>query len=368
MKKTLSLLLALVLLFALCACGKQSPAPAAPAQNPAPAQDAPAAAPAAAPAEEKVEYPKMTIIIAHSAPADDSRNLGALAIEKYLEEKSGGNIQVDVYPAGQLGDSISLAESCQNGSIQIAILPPANLVNFQPLLGVLDVPYFLPGNLEDARKVMDGPAGDALLETLRDVDLVGLDWWDSQFKQFSANVTLRSTADFKGLKFRVMPSDVLLQMIKSLGGSAVTFDYSEVFNGLQTGAIDGQEASLASIYNMKFHEVQKYITITNHIKSEYTIFGCESWYDSLDDMTKQLLAEAVAEGGKVNNEEKAKAETDARAAIEADGCQFVELSAEEIQGLSDAARQDCLDLYLGKNGEAGAKLVELFNEEIAKLG
>lgn len=365
MKKTLALILALVMVLALCACGNQAAPTPAPAAPEAPAPEAEGNEPAAA---ETPEYPKMTIILAHAAPVDDSRHLGALAIEQYLEEKSGGNIQVDVYPASQLGDVNSMTESCQNGSAQMVILPPANLVGFQPLLGVLDVPYFLPGNLDDARIVMDGPAGDALLECLRDVNMVGLDWWDSQFKEFTSNVPLHSTADFKGLKFRVMPSEVLLQMIKSLGGSAVTFDYSEVFNGLQTGAIDGQEASLASIYNMKFHEVQKYVTMTNHIKSEYLLFANKDWYDGLDDATRQLLTEAVAEGGKVNNEEKAKAELAAREAIEADGCQFVELTDEEIQGLSDAARQDCLDLYLAKNGDAGAALVQIFNDEIAKLG
>lgn len=312
-------------------------------------------------------YTEMNIILSHASPIDDARHIGALAFKELIETESGGKITVDVYPSGQLGDARSTVEAVQNGAIHICLQPPANVIGFNPLMAVLDIPYFLPGNMEDARKVIDGKAGDALLATMDNYGMKGLDFWDSQFKVFSANKPLRSTSDFKGLKFRVMASDILIKMIEALGGSALTFDYSEVFSALQTGSIDGQEASAASIYNMKFHEVQDYVSITNHIKSEILVFANKAWYDGLNDDTKSLIEKGLVAGCEANNKAKAELENEAIELIKQSGTQVVELTDEEIKSLSDAAREPCLQLFLERNGEEGRSIVDIFNESIAEL-
>lgn len=308
----------------------------------------------------------MSMRIAHAAPTTDPRHLGALEIKKVLERESKGKIKVDVFPAGQIGGDRDLIEAAQSAGIQIVILPTAFMGGFQPLMTLLDVPYLFPQDPIPARKVIDGPAGDTLLKTLDSVRLVGLDFWESAYKHFSANKPLRTLEDFKGLKFRVMPSDMLITMIKAFGGSAVTFPYSEVYTALQTGSIDGQEASLTSIYNMKFHEVQKFITKTYHIKSEFLIMGSKIWFDGLNEETRALVRKAVNEGAKVNEAAKKEEEEKSAALIQKAGTKIVELAPAAIKKFQEATFQPCLNVYLKKNGDRGQKLVDLINQEIAK--
>jgi C4-dicarboxylate-binding protein DctP len=308
----------------------------------------------------------MSVRIGHAAPTTDPRHLGAVEIKRVLEAESKGMIKVDVFPAGQIGGDRDLIEAAQAGGVQVVIFPAAFLGGFQPLTSLLDVPYLFSQDSKLARKVIDGPAGDALLKTLDSVRLVGFDFWESAYKHFSANKPLRTLADFKGLKFRVMPSDMLLTMIKCFGGSAVTFPYSEVYTGLQTGSIDGQEASLTSIYNMKFHEVQKFITMTYHIKSEFLVMGSKVWFDGLNDETRALVRKAVNDGAMVNAVAKKEEEEKSAGLIQKAGTKIIELTPAEIKKFQEATFQPCLDVYLKKNGDRGQKLVDLFKQEIAK--
>lgn len=318
-------------------------------------------------AAAETEYKEMSMIVAHQAPVDDPRHLGAMEIKRIIEEESGGKITVDVFPAGQVGGGREMVEAAQGGALQIVIIPPAYMGGFQSLLTLLDVPYLLPSNPQKAREVIDGPAGQTLLKTLDEVNMVGLDLWDSAYKQFTANKPLRTIDDFKGLKFRVMPSDILLKMIEALGGNAVTFDYSEVFTALQTGAVDGQEASCTSIYNMKFHEVQDYLMMTYHIKSEFLVLGSKTWFDSLDEATQDLVRRAVKAGGDVSDKSKAVQEEEKTKLIVEERTIRIDLTDEEIEGLREATLQPCLDIYIKTNGDRGQQMVDLFMQEMEKV-
>lgn len=313
-------------------------------------------------------YDEITIIFAHSAPVGDARHLGALAFEKYVEETSGGKVQVDIFPGGQLGDTRSIVEATQTGGIQICMMPPSNVAGFNPMLAITDVPYLFPSDLEEAKKIVKGPAGDAILETMRDYDMVGLSLWVDLYKAFTANKPLLSPEDISGLKFRVMNSPVLIKMIESWGGSALTIDYGETFTALQTGSIDGQEAGVgAGIYNMKFYEVQDYMMLTNHILGLQMLFGNESWFDSLSPDTQKLIKDGAEEGYKAHFEQRLKNEEIALKAIEEHGTKILQLTDEQINVLSDSAKQSCLDYYVQTNGDKGKALVDIINEEISKI-
>jgi len=313
-------------------------------------------------------YDEMTIIFAHSAPVGDARHAGALAFEKYVEETSGGKVQVDIYPGGQLGDTRSIVEATQTGGIHISMMPPSNIAGFNPLLAIADVPYLFPGDLDKATQVVKGRAGQALLDTMRDYDLVGLSLWIDLYKAFTANKPLLSPDDMKGLKFRVMNSPVLIKMIESWGGTGLTIDYGETFTALQTGAIDGQEAGVgAGIYNMKFYEVQDYMMLSNHILGMQMVFANEAWFDGLSADTQKLILDGVEEGYRVHREERMKTEEMAMKAIEEHGTKIIKLTEEQMQTLADAAKQPCIDYYVETNGEKGQALVDIFEEELAKV-
>lgn len=359
MKKVLSVFLSVAMIISLVACGSSGDT----AQS-----EGGGTSVAEAGVDSSYEYPEMTIIIAHSGATTDARQNGAEAIKEYIETESGGNITVDVYPAGQLGDSNTIIETVQNGGIQMCIQPPSNVVAFDPLLGILDVPYFFPTDLEKAREVFNGDAAQMLLDTMRDYDMVGLGYWPEMFKAFTSNKELRKPEDFVGLKFRVMASPVLIEMIEALGGTALTIDYQETFTALQTGAIDGQEAGIgAGIYNMKFYEVQNYMELTNHILPSQLIFASESWFDGLDEQCQQLVLDAVNVAGNDSFQVARSAiEEEALAAI-GEQCEIIELTEDELAAMADACRQPCLDLFIADNGEAGQEILDAFNADIAAL-
>ena len=313
-------------------------------------------------------YPNMKIMLAHSGAVTDARHEMALGFEEYVEEKSGGKVQVEVYPANQLGDSRVAIEAVQQGGIQVTIAPPPSASQFIPTLSVMDTPYLFPTDLEKALAVVNGPFGQALLDSCHEYNIHGLTLLPDLYSAFIATRPLRSADDFKGKKFRVMASKVSIKMIESWGASALFLDYAEAFNALQTGVVDGLAAGIgAGIYNMKFYEVAKNLILTKHVLSTQVVFCNKPWYDALDEGTRQLVDDGVAHGKgraqakRIADEEKAlKAMTDY-------GTEIIELPDDVLKDLSDLARQPCIDLYLEVAGEKGRELVELVNAEIARV-
>lgn len=313
------------------------------------------------------DYKPMTIKISHGAPTGDPRHIGALKMKEVIEKESGGKIKVDIYPSQQLGSGRETLEAGQGGAIEINIAPSPFLGGFQPLITVMDVPYFLPDDSAAARKIIQGPAGQALLKSLEKANFVGLGFWDSAYKHFTCNRAATKPSDFEGLKFRVMPSKILMTMIKSLGASAITFPYTEVYTALQTGAIDGIEGSLTSIYNMKFYEAQKYVIKTYHIKSEFLILASKVWFDKLSPKAQKLMYRATREASDVEAPYKAEQEKKAAGLIEKGGTKILSLTPAQLQKFKDTMQPPCLEVFLKTNGEKGKAIVELFKKEMAKL-
>lgn len=317
---------------------------------------------------EESDYEETTIIFAHSAPVTDARHIGVLAFKDYVEETSGGKIKVDVYPGGQLGDTRAICEATQTGGIHISLMPPSNVAGFNPLLAIADVPYLFPGDLEKAREVVKGPAGQALLDTMKDYDMVGLAFLPDLYKAFTANKPILSPADLKGMKLRVMQSPILIKMMEAWGATGLTIDYGETFTALQTGAIDAQEAGVgAGIYNMKFYEVQDYMMLSNHILGIQMIFGNKEWFEGLNSATQKLVYDGCAAAYDAHREARMETEEKAMKAIEEHGTKIIELTEEQMQSLSDAAKQPCIDYFVETNGAKGQALVDIFVEELNKL-
>lgn len=313
-------------------------------------------------------YPKIKIMLAHSGAVTDARNELALGFEEYIEEKSGGNIQVEVYPANQLGDSRVVIEAVQQGGLQVTIAPPASASQFIPTLGLMDTPYLFPTDLAKAQAILQGPFGQALLDSCEKYNIHGLTLLPDMYSAFIANKPLRTPNDFQGQKFRVMASKVSVKMIESWGASAMFLDYQETFTALQTGVVDGLAAGIgAGIYNMKFYEVVKHLMLTNHVLSTQVVFCNKPWYDGLDEATRQLVDEGIAHGAERATVKRVADEEKALKAIADSGVEIIQLTNDEMQALSDLARQPCIDLFLEVAGEKGRELVDLANGEIAKV-
>src|SRR6201985_1293828 len=200
----------------------------------------------------------------HVVAADTPKGKAADKFAELAEKYTNGRVKVEVYPNSTLYKDKEELEAMQLGAVQM--LAPSNS-KFGPIgikeFEAFDLPYILP-NIAALRKGTDGPIGQRLLKLLDLEGMTGLAYWDNGFKEMSANKPLRMPEDYKGLKFRIQSSKVLEAQFRALGAIPQVMAFSEVYQALQTGVVDGQENTPSNMFTQKFHEVQKYTTLTNH--------------------------------------------------------------------------------------------------------
>src|SRR4029078_10494261 len=207
----------------------------------------------------------------------------------------------------------------QLGAVQM--LAPSNS-KFGPIgvkeFEVFDLPYILP-DLKTLRKVTDGPLGAKLLKLLDSNGMTVLAYWDNGFKQMSANKKLVSPADYKGLKFRIQSSKVLEAQFRSLGSIRQVMTFSEVYQALQTGVVDGQENTWSNIYTQKMHEVQKYMINTNHGYIGYVVVVKKKFWAGISADIRAQCEKAMKEATEYGNGQSAKENEDALVDIKKSG-------------------------------------------------
>jgi C4-dicarboxylate-binding protein DctP len=214
----------------------------------------------------------------------------------------------------------------------VHMLAPS-LAKFGPLgvreFEVFDLPYIFD-NFEELHKVTEGPVGAALFKKLESKGITGLAYWDNGFKVMSANKPIRVPADYKGLKMRIQSSKVLGDEIKALGAIPQVMAFSEVYQALQTGVVDGTENPHSNLYTQKMNEVQKHITITDHGYIGYAVVVNKKFWDGLPADIRGQLTQAIADATKFTNEDALKDNEGALAKVKATGkTEILTLSKEE---------------------------------------
>lgn len=288
--------------------------------------------------------PAMAEINEHTIKFAAANNKGhpqVTGMEKFAElvkEKSGGKIDVKLFPGGVLGGDVQTVSALQGGVIEMTVLNAGILASNVKQFGAVDLP-FLFNSGEEADKVMDGPFGTSLIELLPDTGLVGLAYWELGFRNLTNNRhPVTKLEDISGLKIRTIQSPIPIELFNALGANAVPLPYTELYTALETGTVDGQENPAANILNAKFYEVQKYMTITRHQYNPQIVLISKKFWDGLNDEEKAVLQSAATEARdyqrKVSRELDAKAIED----IKATGMQVDELSPEETQKLRDAVK------------------------------
>ena len=246
----------------------------------------------AAPAEAQTP---IVIKFSHVVAPNTPKGKGADKFKELAEKYTNGKVKVEVYPNSTLYKDKEELEALQLGAVQM--LAPSNS-KFGPIgikeFEVFDLPFVIP-NLAALRKVTEGPMGKKMLKLLDPKGMVGLAYWDNGFKQMSANKPLRVPADYKGLKFRIQSSKVLEAQFRALGAIPQVMAFSEVYQALQTGVVDGQENTPSNMYTQKMHEVQKYTTLTNHGYIGYVVVVNKKFWDGLPADIRGELEKAMAE-------------------------------------------------------------------------
>lgn len=299
----------------------------------------------------------------HVVASDTPKGKAADKFKELAEKYTGGKVKVEVYPNSTLYKDKEELEALQLGAVQM--LAPSNS-KFGPIgikeFEVFDLPYILP-DLKSLRKVTDGPLGAQLLKKLDSKGMTGLAYWDNGFKQMSANKKLVAPADYKGLKFRIQSSKVLEAQFRALGSIPQVMAFSDVYQALQTGVVDGQENTWSNIYTQKMHEVQKYATVTNHGYIGYVVVVNKKFWDGLPADIREQLSKAMKEATDYGNNQSAKENDDAFEAIKKAGkTEIISLSPEQ----DEAMRKAMLPVYKDVASRVGQPLIDEFLKETGR--
>src|SRR5476649_500234 len=304
----------------------------------------------------------IVIKFSHVVAADTPKGKGAVKFQELAEKYTNGKVKIEVYHNSTLYKDKEELEALQIGAVQM--LAPSNS-KFGPIgikeFEVFDLPYIIP-NLAALRKVTDGPIGQRLLKLLDSKGMTGLAYWDNGFKQMTANKPLHVPADYKGLKFRIQSSKVLEAQFRALGAVPQVTAFSEVYQSLQTGVVDGQENTASNIYTQKMHEVQKYLMMTNHGYIGYVVVVNKTFWDGLPADIRTELEKAMKEATLFANESSEKENAQALEEIKKEGkTQFIIPTAEENVQMRKAMEP----IYAEMGARVGKSLID---EVIATAG
>jgi C4-dicarboxylate-binding protein DctP len=218
----------------------------------------------------------------------------AQRFKELAEERFPGRVRVEVYPSAQLMEDTESIEALAFGEVQMIATSVSLYDRLTQKFQVFDLPFLFP-NLEAVERFQASPAGRDLLTTLSEQGILGLQFWHNGMKQFSGPRPLIEPDDARGLKFRVMESDILQAEIEAIGGSPQKMAFGEVFQALQTGTVDAQENTWSNIYSSKFYEVQPYITQSNHGYIGYYLAVNAGFWQSLPADLRTGLEATLAE-------------------------------------------------------------------------
>ena len=237
----------------------------------------------------------IVIKFSHVVAPDTPKGKGALRFKELAEQRTNGRVKVEVYPNSQLYKDKEEMEALQLGAVQM--LAPS-LAKFGPLgvkeFEVFDLPFIFD-DYADLHMVTQGPVGKLLMSKLDAKGIKGLAFWDNGFKSFSANTPIRTPADLKGKKMRIQSSKVLEEQMRALGALPQVIPFSEVYQSLQTGVVDGTENPISNVYTQKMHEVQKFLSLTRHGYLGYAVIVNKPFWDGLPADIRTQLERAMKE-------------------------------------------------------------------------
>ncbi|QJD89740.1 TRAP transporter substrate-binding protein [Duganella dendranthematis] len=310
-------------------------------------------------------YAQAPIVIkfSHVVATDTPKGQAAERFKQLAEKATNGRVKVEVYPNSQLYKDKEELEALQLGAVQM--LAPS-LAKFGPLgvkeFEAFDLPYIFPSKTA-LYNVTEGEIGKSLLKKLEPKGITGLAFWDNGFKVMSANKPLRNPSDFKGLKMRIQSSKVLDAQMRALGANPQVLAFSEVYQALQTGVVDGTENPPSNMYTQKMHEVQKYVTVSNHGYLGYAVIVNKKFWDGLPPDIRAALDKAMKDA---TTFEKAIAQRDNDLALDA----IKKTGKTEIYTLSVKEQADwrkaLLPVQQSMEGRIGKDLISAINKEASK--
>lgn len=277
-----------------------------------------------------------------------------------VEKASGGKMRVRSIGAAALGPDVQMQQALIGGAQEMMVGSTATLVGISKEMALWDTP-FLFNNAKEADTILDGPIGQKLMDKLPEKGLVGLVYWENGFRNLTnSKRPVNKLEDLDGIKLRVMQNNVYLDSFKTLGANAVPLPFSELFSALETKTVDGQENPVNTILSSKFFEVQKYLSVTNHVYSPWIVMVSRKWWDGLSKDEQKILLDAARASRDFERKDTREEAAKALADLKAKGMQVNELPAPEAARMRDKLTK--------VNASIGASVgMDLWNETQAAL-
>lgn len=252
-----------------------------------------------------------------------------------VEKASGGKMRVRAVGAAALGPDTQMQQALIGGAQEMMVGSTATLVGITKEMALWDTP-FLFNNAREADALLDGPVGQKVMDKLQEKGLVGLVYWENGFRNLTnSKRPVQRVEDLDGIKLRVMQNNVYLESFKTLGANAVPMPFSELFSALETKTVDGQENPYNTILSSKFFEVQKYVTVTNHVYSPWIMLVSKKWWDGLSKAEQKVLMDAAKASREFERKDTREEAGRALADLKTKGMQVNELPAAEVARMRD---------------------------------
>jgi TRAP-type transport system periplasmic protein len=252
-----------------------------------------------------------------------------------VEKASGGKMKVRAIGAAALGPDVQMQQALIGGAQEMMVGSTATLVGITKEMALWDTP-FLFNTAKEADAVLDGPIGQKVMDKLQEKGLVGLAYWENGFRNLTnTKRPVTKLEDLDGIKLRVMQNNVYLDSFKILGANAVPLPFSELFSALETKAVDGQENPFNTILSSKFYEVQKYLSVTNHVYSPWIVLVSKKWWDGLSKDEQKVLLDAAKASRDFERKDTREEAGRALSELKAKGMQINEVSPAEAARMRD---------------------------------
>ena len=283
------------------------------------------------------ETKPIVLKLAHVEAMDRSIHTSAEDFKKFVEEKTNGRVEVQLFPNGQLGGDKDVLEGIQLNTIQMSIMGASVLGSFDDKFGVLDLPYLFD-SYEDMSKAVCGPLGDLYNSWLLEYGFMGLGFEYDGARSISNNVRpINSVADVKGLKLRVMQTQVYISMMNLMGANPTPMSFTELYTSLAQGVVDGQDNPPSIAYTNNFQEVQKYYSWTRHTFQNGVIVTSKAFMDSLPGDIRDVIIEGALMMQNTQRDFERSLESDYEKKIGESGtCTVNEVPAANMKGFRDA--------------------------------
>ncbi|THH34407.1 DctP family TRAP transporter solute-binding subunit [Aliishimia ponticola] len=297
----------------------------------------------------------VSIRLGHVLPESHSWHIAATGFADEVATRTEGRVAIEVFPSGQLGSEKEVIEGLQFGSVQAGLIGSGSFQGIEPRMGIIEMPYAW-GAREQAFAALDGDLGVALADLLDAKGIKVLGWWENGFRNITNNVRpIAKPEDLAGLKIRVTPDKVRLATFEGLGAEPAPLSFGELYSALQQGLFDAQENPLAIIYSASFFEVQKYVSLSEHIWGAATLTMSNATWNKISPEDQDIVMDAATNWGLKQRDMVAAANDDLIAQLKEKGMEFNEVDKAAFIAAVEPIWESQKDVY-------GADLLNILNQ------